>query len=938
MRGLRTKLSTLYMESFNIDHHVLVFTETWLNENFLSTEILCNKFNIFRRDRGSNTTGGGVLIAVSSNFVSERVMIDASYDIEFISVSIILNGKRLFITCSYVPPSSPQTLYTMHAEAVKSVARWAHNGDSIFVFGDFNLPSITWKYLTEDNYFVQTRQSSYFDEFFNILYDMSLFQINGIPNKFSKVLDLIFVNDVSDCFIRRSSPITIPEDCYHPTIELLYSTPSETITPSLIRNEKVFSFKDTDYIKLNELLINTNWYNILPCFDGVDDMSEAFYNKVYSFMDLCVPKKIFKPLSGPPWNNKHLAHAKNVKNKCYKKFKQSGSSVDYLRYSISRADYTTLNKLCYDNYIISMKYNFKQNPKLFFKFVNSKKKTSGFPASMKFQQIESGDDAVICNLFADFFATTYSNTTYNYSSNYPFMISGNQLISLPFIDISTISMELKNLKFTYNFGPDKIPSNILINCADALAIPLALLFNASIKFGYFPCVWKDSFIIPLFKSGNKSDISNYRGIAKLSIIPKLFEKIVTEQLYYQVSNLISPYQHGFQKRCSTTTNLLHLTTAIYRGFLQQQQTDVIYTDFSKAFDKVNHMLLKKKLYLMGFSDLSIKWIYSYLTNRKQSVRFKNTCSRSIDVLSGVPQGSHLGPLLFSLFINDLPHVIFSSNILMYADDVKLFLSYRHVSDQQRLQDDLNSFYTWCKINLMELNLKKCKYMRFVRKSSIHAQYDFAGYQLELVDNFLDLGILFDSKLNFIAHITMTANKARGVLGFIKRWAKEFKDPYVTKTLYTSLVRPILEYGSIIWDPIYKNHSDVIESVQKQFLLFCLRGLNFNSMNLPSYSARLALIKMPTLKSRRTMLNVTFIFNIINGNVSCGFLINDILFNVPQRPSRNFALLSVPFSRANYANADPLRRMCKEFNKMYKFIDFSLCPVSIKNNILIYLNS
>ena len=157
-------------------------------------------------------------------------------------------------------------------------------------------------------------------------------------------------------------------------------------------------------------------------------------------------------------------------------------------------------------------------------------------------------------------------------------------------------------------------------------------------------------------------------------------------------------------------------------------------------------------------------------------------------------------------------------------------------------------------------------------------------------------------------------------------------------LYTSLVRPILEYGSIIWEPLYKKYSDVIESVQKQFLMFCLRGLNFNPTSLPSYSARLALIKLPTLKSRRTMLNISFIFNVITGDIGSSFLIHNITFNVPQRPSRHFSPLSIQFFRSNYAGADPIRRMCKEFNKLYMLIDFSSSNNVIKNNVIIYLNS
>ena len=493
------------------------------------------------------------------------------------------------------------------------------------------------------------------------------------------------------------------------------------------------------------------------------------------------------------------------------------------------------------------------------------------------------------------------------------------------------------MKYSYSYGPDNIPSSILINCADELSIPLTLLFNKSIQCGFMPIIWKKSFIIPLFKSGNKSDIENYRGIAKLSIIPKLLEKIITDRIMYQVSSLISPYQHGFQKNCSTTSNLIQLTSAINRGFLINKQTDVIYTDFSKAFDKVNHILLVKKLKLIGFSNLCIEWIYSYLSNRTQSVRFRSSTSKNINVLSGVPQGSHLGPLLFSLFINDLPTVIKSSNILMYADDVKIFLSYNQLLQQNFLQTDLNFFYEWCNVNLMELNLKKCKVMRFSRIDRIDSNYMLNNHKLVMVDTFLDLGILFDAKLTFIPHITSTVNKARGTLGYIKRWSKEFKDPYITKTLYTSLVRPILEYGSIIWDPIYEIHSKAIESVQKQFLLFCLRGLRFNIYNLPSYEARLALIKLPTLKSRRTMLNVSFMFNVLKGDICAGFLINEISFNVPQRPSRYFLPLCLKYHRSNYSDADPLRRMCIQFNKLYTIIDFSLSLYDLKKNIISHLN-
>lgn len=939
VRGLRTKLSNLYVESFNINHQVLVFTETWLNNNFLSTEILCNKFNIFRRDR--ETYGGGVLIAVANSLYAERVNIDSFVDIEFIAVVIKLKHKRFLVTCSYIPPSSPQSLYIQHAEAIKHIAQFSNELDTLIVMGDFNLPSLSWKFVPEDKYYVPIKLSDSSKDFINMLQDMGLFQINGVINDFSKILDLILVTDKDDCNVNRTIPVTTPEDRFHPAIELIINLPLEHnyILPTI--HEKVFAFKQTNYNALNELIVNVDWNSILafPSEKNtqIDHIFKVLYNKLFNFMDLCIPKYRMKSESGPPWNNGQLSRAKNNKNKCYKKFKRSGSSVDYSRYAVSRAEYTRTNKLCYALYLNKIQNNIKYDPKSFYNFINSKKRTTGYPTVMKFNQNESCDATCISDLFADFFSTTYSDATYDKNGNYPFPIAENPAISISFFDTQTVANGLKKLKFSYKYGPDKIPSNILIMCAEALSIPLTILFNTSIKFGYFPKIWKESFIVPLFKSGTRSDIKNYRGIAKLSIIPKFFEKLITENLYYQISNIISPYQHGFKKGCSTTTNLLQLTIAINRGFFAGNQTDVIYTDFSKAFDKVNHALLVKKLQIMGFTDLTLKWIYSYLSNRVQTVLFNKTFSRKINVPSGVPQGSHLGPALFLLFINDLPGVIKFSNVLMYADDVKIFLTYNHVLDHQRLQDDLSCFYEWCKANLMELNLKKCKLMRFSRNNPAIVYYFLGGIQVDAVENFLDLGILLDPKLSFNSHITFMINKARGTLGYIKRWAREFDDPYITKTLYMALVRPILEYGSIIWDPIYQTYSNLIESVQKQFLLFCLRGLHFNPLMLPSYTSRLALIKLPTLKSRRTMLNVSFILNIINGDICAGFLINEISFNIPQRPSRNFIPLSIKFFRANYGDADPLRRMCNTFNQLYRFIDYSLDPKLISRLIIAFLN-
>jgi len=367
------------------------------------------------------------------------------------------------------------------------------------------------------------------------------------------------------------------------------------------------------------------------------------------------------------------------------------------------------------------------------------------------------------------------------------------------------------------------------------------------------------------------------------------------------------------------------------------QTDVVYTDFSKAFDSVNHCLLLHKLNLIGFPYNLLIWLSDYLTNRTQNVVFKSAISRPVLVTSGVPQGSHLGPLLFNLFINDLPSVILHSNILMYADDVKLCLSFKDCFYSDLLQADLVNFYKWCKVNLLNLNCPKCKVMTFYRHLPHIISYTLNSVPLIRLDEVNDLGILLDHKLKFDKHVAFSVSKATQVLGFIKRWAKEFDDPYTTKLLYVSLVRPILEYGSCVWSPQYSNHQDRIESVQKKFLLFALRGFNWVSgSNLPPYTSRLLLINLPSLTNRRIMLGVMFMIKLVSGEIDSSYLLSQINFSVPSRHTRNFVPISLNLCTNNYSLHEPFRVLCTDYNKLYCVFNAEASTLTIKKSILFFL--
>lgn len=220
--------------------------------------------------------------------------------------------------------------------------------------------------------------------------------------------------------------------------------------------------------------------------------------------------------------------------------------------------------------------------------------------------------------------------------------------------------------------------------------PITRIFNSCLSSGVFIDAWKVCSITPIYKSGDRNDIRNYRPIVKQSTLAKLFDSIIHSKLYLHVCSIISNCQHGFMPGRSTCSNLLLVTNDIVKAFNCQSQLDVIYTDFSKAFDKVDHVVLLHKLKLYGITGELLKFFASFLSGRKLFVKMGSVSSNtSVNAWSGIPQGTHCGPLLFLLFINDLPSHFKFTKCLMFADDVKLLLQVDSLSDCRKLQADLS---------------------------------------------------------------------------------------------------------------------------------------------------------------------------------------------------------------------------------------------------------
>jgi hypothetical protein len=283
------------------------------------------------------------------------------------------------------------------------------------------------------------------------------------------------------------------------------------------------------------------------------------------------------------------------------------------------------------------------------------------------------------------------------------------------------------------------------------------------------------------------------------------------------------------------------------------------------------------------------------------------------VTSGVPQGSHLSPLLFVLFINSIGKWLTKAKILLFADDIKVFTRVFSPADCLVLQSELNIFGEWVKHLGLTLNVDKCSVMSFTRsRSPLLYDYLLNDTLLQRTTFIKDLGIHFTPSLNFDHHINVTVGKALKVLGFIKRNTKSFTSASCLRTLYFSLVRSILEYGGVIWHPYLAKDQLRLERVQNKFLSYASYILKINHPP-HDYSLIRNTLKIPSLSTRRLDADSNFIFSLLNGFIDAPDLLSSISFRVPSHSARNHQLFAVPTHKTAYGHNHPIHRMLRQVN-------------------------
>ncbi|KAG7305644.1 hypothetical protein JYU34_009744 [Plutella xylostella] len=752
----------------------------------MSSEVLDDRFVIYRRDRCFNSTskvdGGGVLIGVRKHLESyRRLSLESLGEDLWVTIPYRCNNvqNNLNICAVYIPsPCSPLKLDNQLnglTNALNTII--CDDKQDTLIVGDFNLGDIVWTHSNRGGRLKPSELSPQ-NNYYRLLYDFialhGIHQYNLVYNRDKKILDLV-LSSIDNTKVTEAEPLS-KVDTYHPPllIEL------EIGTLSFLKKLDVprYDFRKANYTLLNIDLNAVNWKNAIGHDEDVNVMLDKFYAILNNLIDKHVPKKKKLNHKYPVWYNCNLKKLIKEKYKLHARYKKHKNPLDYLYYSELRILCHKNIKICYNIYLKSIEDSIcSHNIKAFWSFLKNKRKTiEAIPSTMYLNKDKLSSPQAICNGFAEYFASVYADDDNgNFDPIPPTYLACDYLSTIE-ITPQNIERAIFKLDINQGPGPDGLPAIFIKKTVKALVLPLYMIFVKSIDTAIFPDKWKLANVIPIPKGGNATDIEDYRPISLLSIMERVFEAVVSPTFTQMLDPIININQHGFLKNKSTNTNLACYISDLQEYIDQGLQVDAIYTDISKAFDRVNHKILLNKLSCIGVHGKLLKWFNSYLTNRSQKVVVAGYESSPFAAPSGVPQGSNLGPKLFLVFINDLADIIQSSHYSFFADDLKLYRPIRSSSDVILLQKDLSRVLQWSIVNKLPLNTKKCKYISFTKKKSpILASYGLDGKTLDKVTEIKDLGVTIDDRLTFNVHTNNIVKKSLAMLGFIWRNCREFRN-------------------------------------------------------------------------------------------------------------------------------------------------------------------
>ena len=818
---------------------IICMQEVWSLPKYFKTNIPGYKPIVHKlrnqRDNLSSTVGGGVACWVKNEHdfeVLENISVFEERVFESIFLKVKVSSKKFRIIGNvYRPPNSDIIKFTEIMESIlKKISsdKLLSKAEEIQIMGDLNIN------LLNHNSHNAT------SNFLNTLLTHSLLPLITLPTRITQtsatLLDHIFSN--SDPESKECGIIYSSLSDHLPVFSLSKCTQHEeniSSKPVLIRNTSI-----ENKAKFKENLLLNDWTHVMINEDPSTAFSEfsTILNNIY---EESFPFIKYKPNKNKnsinPWFTSALLVSRKQKEKLFKKKILNPTTNNIEAFRKYNSVYRTTIKKAKTSYFYSKFTEYSKDIKktwsLLNSIISSKKKSHSVPEIFTDDKKSYVGSAEIAEGFNDFFVNVGPRlSSYIPDSNVSFETYLKEPSKENFV-FANITPEIiletvSKLKPKNSSGKDNISTKLLMEIVNSIVFPLAHLFNLSFKTGYIPSDYKCAKIIPIFKTDEKDKFNNYRPISILPALSKLLEKIAATQMFKYLNKFDIFYQHqyGFRPKHDTNQPLLHLMNKIYENLNKPQPefTLGIFLDLKKAFDCCDLNILLKKLEYYGFKNVANTWFQNYLCNRTQYVCINGIFSKEKTVVCGVPQGSVLGPLLFLIYINDLPLATsFFTNL--FADDTSFLKSSPHI---ETLVTDANfelkKAAAWFQANRLTLNVSKTKFMIF-RNKNMH--FDPKNCKLKIGNEILErigtdctnkyfkfVGLKIDEFLNWDYQIEHVSNKIASSI-FALNQIKNILPINIRLLVYNALVRPHIEYGIITWGGVKNAKLQKIKSLQKR---------------------------------------------------------------------------------------------------------------------------
>ena len=785
-------------------------TETWLHENILDNEIIPPGYKIYRRDRKSR--GGGILIAIDESIISR--IVTSHPTIELLAIEVETTPKMTVI-CLYIPPNSSNQ-YQQHV--LDYIISLPDDTDTM-ILGDLNTPDINWDTLTSASTFSNSLCSS--------LYSHNFIQlVKEATHIHGNILDVIITNApyrLNNTTVHNDSDLK--SDHYLVTSDLL--SHESTCPHTSVKHKVIFLYHSQriNYEEMEDYLFNRSetFTRASASTSDINCTWRNFKTLMNSACNLFIPTLKLSNKPSPKWFNSNVRHHLNRVHTLRRKHHKVNSNSISVKLSSAEADLEAAIANAKDKYMQNLVSSFRSNPHKLFNHLKQLRQSKFQPKHITDDNhIPITDRHKIAEEFNNFFHSTFSPPSNFFLPDVSNLPTPSRQLNKIDITKADIFEAMQILDVTKTTGCDRIHPKVLKMNTLALLDPIYDLFSTSLQQQTLPLEWKTHKICPVPKKGDRLKVSNYRPISLLCILSKVLESIIYQKIIDFVLQNISEVQFGFIKGRSCLSQLISSFSLIHNALDNKQVVDAVYLDFSKAFDSVSHQELLYKLWRFGITGPLWHWFRNYLTDRSHFVYFDGEQSQSLPVLSGVPQGSILGPLLFTIFINDLPDSISHASCFMFADDVKLIQAIASLQDEQQLQLDIDSVTIWCQVWNMYVNHNKCNTVRFsTKKQHNPSHYYVSNNEIQHDERHKDLGLTIDGLISWSEHYNNICRKAYSSLNLIRRSVSPTSPLFLKKQPYLALVKSHLTYCCQLWRPRYVKDVLALERVQRKATKFIL---------------------------------------------------------------------------------------------------------------------